>query len=250
MEHINKRIHLHQTASTNTYVKELLAAGVDLPDMTLVDADYQTGGRGQKGNSWESEPGANLLFSLLIRPRNVLANRQFVISQAIALAVQQELASMVDGTTVKWSNDIYWHDRKVCGILIECTLEGPYVRDCIVGVGLNVNQETFVGDAPNPVSLHQIIGLTLDREKLLERIVARFDHYYTMAQDGSGQELSNLYCANLYRRTGFFLYQEPGGEPFEAQVSDVDSMGYLSLTLRNGEVRRYEFKQVRFIIEA
>ena len=147
-----KRIHRIEVSSTNTYLKELLTAGVELPELTLVDADFQTGGRGQQQNVWESEADKNLLFSLLCHPTFLPATNQFVLSQAIAVAVQRTLSEYTDGITIKWPNDIYWNDRKICGTLIECNLMGSTIKDCIIGTGINVNQTEFRSDAPNPVS--------------------------------------------------------------------------------------------------
>ena len=243
---ISKHIHLNETESTNTYLKELIQAGIDLPEVTLVDADYQTGGRGQTGNSWESRKGENLTFSLLCHPTVVRADRQFVLSQAVALAVQQTLLGFIDDVTVKWPNDIYWCDRKICGILIECTLSGTSVRDCILGVGLNVNQTEFVNDAPNPVSLAQIVGLTFNRKAVLDAVCDKFQHYYDKVLNG--ESLDDEYIVNLYRRNGLHQYAEPGGAPFLASIAGILPTGHLLLRDEGGEIHEYEFKEVKFII--
>ena len=243
---ITKHIHLNETESTNTYVKELLHAGIDLPEVTLVDTEFQTGGRGQAGNSWESRKGENLTFSLLCHPESVQANRQFVLSQAIALAVQQTLLGFIDDVTVKWPNDIYWHDKKICGILIECTLSGMTVRDCIIGIGLNVNQKEFVSDAPNPVSLAQIVGLTFNRKTILDAVCEKFSYYYNKVLNG--ENLDEEYTANLYRRYGMHQYAEPGGEPFLAEFVGIKPSGHLLLKDESGQIHEYEFKEVKFIL--
>lgn len=243
---ITKHIHLNETDSTNTYVKELLHAGIDLPEVTLVDAEFQTGGRGQVGNTWESRKGENLTFSLLCHPTSIRADRQFVLSQAIALAVQQTLLGFIDGVTVKWPNDIYWQDKKICGILIECTLSGMTVKDCIIGVGLNVNQTEFVSDAPNPVSLAQVVGLTFNRKAVLDAVCDKFLHYYAKVQDG--ESLDDEYTANLYRREGLYPYAEPGCEPFLAEFAGIKPTGHILLKDDTGTMHEYEFKEVKFIL--
>ena len=281
-----KRIKRNEVTSTNTYVKELLAAGVDLPELTLVEADFQTGGRGQTGNSWESERGMNLTFSLLCHPTWLRAADQFVLSQAIAVAVYRVLEENLsltshrrspqlllfrncpqgEGTgnqpdetpllgrgrgrffSIKWPNDIYWRDRKICGTLIECNLAGATIKDCIIGTGINVNQTEFRSDAPNPVSLAQVIGLTLNRQHILDRVVAEFTSIYEGLRDGGTEALRQEYMQHLYRREGFHRYAEPGGEPFEAEIADVEPAGHLVLRLRNASVRRYEFKEIRYIL--
>ncbi|MBQ9176470.1 MAG: biotin--[Bacteroidaceae bacterium] len=241
-------MHRCEVTSTNTYAKELLAAGVDLPDVTVLTADFQTGGRGQRGNSWESERGQNLTFSLVCHPSRVAAHHQFVLSQAIAVAVSQTLTEYVDGISVKWPNDIYWHDRKLCGILIECNLVGSAVADCIIGVGLNVNQTVFVSDAPNPVSLAQIIGMTVNRDVLLQAVMSRFMSLYAVLRQGGAEALQAEYMRLLYRRTGLYRYRSRDGVEFMAETVGVEPTGHLVLRHADGEVRHYEFKEISFVI--
>ena len=242
-ERIRKRIHLSEVDSTNVEVRRRLEAGEPLPELTLVDADNQTQGRGQRGNSWESEAGQNLSFSLVCHPQWVKASEQFVLSQAIALAV----AENVDGTTVKWPNDIYIGDRKVSGTLIECDLRGSQIETCIIGTGVNVNQTEFRSDAPNPVSMAQVAGHTFDRETLLQAIVQRFVLYYEKIRNGQADEVRQAYRQCLYRRTGFHPYADAQGE-FLAEIADVERTGHLILRKEDGTLHRYEFKEVRFLI--
>ena len=140
--------------------------------------------------------------------------------------------------SIKWPNDIYWHDRKLCGILIECQLSGQLIRDCIIGVGLNVNQRQFRSDAPNPVSLRQIIGHDLDRETVLQRILGAF----TL----TGVDAAR-YRSLLYRREGLHAYRDKAGE-FKATLLTVEPDGHLVLRDELGTTRRYAFKEVQYII--
>ena len=243
-----KRIHRIEVSSTNTYLKELLTAGVELPELTLVDADFQKGGRGQQGNSWESEREKNLLFSLLCHPTFLPATNQFVLSQAIAVAVQRTLSEYTDGITIKWPNDIYWNDQKICGTLIECNLMGNCIKDCIIGTGINVNQTEFKSDAPNPVSLAQITGLTFNRQTILDSVVQQFKELYEELKESGGEALKATYMQHLYRREGFYPFLEPNGETFEAEIVDVEPMGHLVLRRRDGSLSKYEFKEIKYIL--
>ena len=109
-------IRLKETDSTNNYIKHLPLT----KEMVIVSTEFQTAGRGQQGNSWESAQGANLLLSILFSPpENVLANNQFILSQAISLAIQKTLDEYTNGICIKWPNDIYWNNKKIGGILIE-----------------------------------------------------------------------------------------------------------------------------------
>ena len=251
-----KIIHIDETASTNRWLKEDLAADLHGHTQTIADvgvrnsplssaainiavvADYQTAGRGCGTNRWESERGKNLLFSLLIHPEDLPANKQFQISMAISLAIVDALGQLVGDLSIKWPNDIYWRNGKLAGILIENTLKGNLIKESIIGVGLNVNQREFHSDAPNPVSLWQITGQETDREQLLKDILQRLD---------SGGGSKNRYMQMLYRRKGFHPYTDKNGV-FMAQMTGVEDDGHLLLLDDNGKQRRYAFKEVQFII--
>ena len=148
-------IHINETNSTNNYLQSLCSEQ-KVEELTVVVADFQTSGRGQRGNSWESDPGKNLLFSTVIFPEFLEARRQFLISQIISLAIKEELDTYTTDISIKWPNDIYWKEKKICGMLIENDLMGRNISQSIIGIGININQEIFHSSAPNPVSLLQI----------------------------------------------------------------------------------------------
>lgn len=243
-------IEVDETSSTNDYLKSLLATldGVERePRLTVAYTDYQTAGRGQGTNTWESERGKNLLFSILCHPVWVPIQSQFLISEAIALALHDALSTYTDGITIKWPNDIYWKDRKISGTLIENTLGQGHIKDCILGTGVNVNQDKFVSDAPNPVSLKQITGRETDRMTLLQDIVKRFDNYLTDLRNGSYERIVSLYQSYLYCGHGFFPFRDKDGL-FEAAIVEVEDDGHLILRDRGDHIRSYAFKEVEFII--
>lgn len=252
MEQLNQ-INLPKVDSTNQFVRDMLDSGEALPGMTLVAANEQTAGRGQAGNHWESEKGMNALFSLLCHPEFVAPAEQFIISQCIALAVQQVLqrhiaeAGWSDEVSIKWPNDIYVGDKKICGILIECDLMGKHISNCIIGAGINVNQSVFVSDAPNPVSLKQIIGADMDTSVVMHEVVDMFCEYYERVRGGRKKEVSGEYMSHLYRRTGLHKYRDVRGE-FMAEIAGIEPSGHLLLRFDNGNTVRYGFKEVEFII--
>lgn len=241
------RIHLDTIDSTNNHAKRLLAEGNPLPGMTLIDSDDQTAGRGQQGNSWETQPQCNLTFTLVCHPVMVRPSRQFVLSQCIALAIRNVLTRYTDGISIKWPNDIYWRDKKISGTLIECDLMGRSISNCIIGTGININQTLFVSDAPNPVSLRQITGVEYDREALLMEFTDEFVRLYEFIENGSVDEIVQPYMASLYRRDGFYPYQDKDGR-FNARIADIEPTGHLVLHKDTGEDVRYEFKEVKFIL--
>lgn len=236
--------------STNTYLREL-GGGDPAYDYEVAVASFQTAGRGQKGNSWESEAGKNLLFSILAHPGNLQVQEQFYISEAIALAVSDSVMEAIGpdfaaNVSVKWSNDVYWKDYKMAGILIENTLQGSRILDTVAGVGLDVNQEVFVSDAPNPISLKNITGREFDIEALLNDITTRFIGYMELPVDRRS-EVDSLYRSRLYRREGYHKFRDENGV-FEACIVGIRPDGCLMLQTRKGEHRVYEFKQVQFIL--
>lgn len=247
-----KKIKWHRSesiGSTNTYLREL-NGGDPAYDYEVAVATFQTAGRGQKGNSWESEAGKNLLFSILAHPSGIKVQEQFYISEAIALAVSDSVISAIgpefaSGVSVKWSNDIYWNDYKMAGILIENTLQGSTILDTVVGVGLDVNQEVFVSDAPNPISLKNITGKDFDLEALLSDIIDRFIGYMEMETDAR-PKVDQLYRDRLYRREGYHKFRDGKGI-FEACIEGIRPDGCLMLLTDDGEHRVYEFKQVQFV---
>ena len=229
-------IHIDETDSTNQWLKDHTEGQTPC----VVVADFQTAGRGCGTNTWESERGKNLLFSVMLHPENLPANKQFQISMAISLAIVDAVGQLVGDLSIKWPNDIYWRNGKLAGILIENTLKGNLIKDCIMGVGLNVNQRAFHSDAPNPVSLWQITGQETDREQLLQEILKSLD--VLLATD-----IKDRYMKMLYRRKGFHPYTDKDGV-FMAEIVGVEDDGHLLLNDEDGLQRRYAFKEVQFII--
>lgn len=240
-------IVLEQTASTNSYIEQLVQEGKALEEFTVVSAIKQYSGRGQRGNSWESEEGKNLTFSFVIYPNHIPVNRQFIISKAISVAIKEILSCYADGFTIKWPNDIYWNDKKIAGILIEHTIVNDKIDKTIVGVGININQQKFISDAPNPVSLINIIGVETDKEEVLERVMSRFIDIYNKLKEGKTYRLDDNYINSQYRLRRKEKYRDKDGE-FEAVITSIEDNGLLTLTDTIGEERKYWFKEVEYII--
>lgn len=241
---IPEPISLQETTSTNTYLADLCNR-MPQKDLTCVYTSYQTAGRGQRGNSWESEPGANLLFSFVVYPAHLEAERQFFLSQVTALSITDVLSGYTEDIAIKWPNDIYWKDRKLCGTLIENDLTGKYISRSISGTGINLNQKHFVSDAPNPVSLTQITGDTYKPEEILCQVMQRIGWYYRLLQDGQTNEIADRYKRLLYRKDGFHTYRDREGT-FQACIRDVEPSGRLILEDSEGQCRKYLFKEVAF----
>lgn len=241
-----ERILLDETASTNSW---LAARASTLGKMATVRARRQTSGRGQRGNSWESEPDKNLTLSLLWKPESFAASAQFAISEAVALAVVDTLARHGIEAKVKWPNDIYAGEKKICGILIEHAVIGRGITQSICGVGLNVNQTEFLSDAPNPVSMKQLKGCEFNLDDLSATLEERMSLRLTLAEEEGGRLLQHAEYMSLLRRNdgAFHLFGLPSGSRFEAQIADVGMDGLLSLRLHDGSFRSFAFKEVSFL---
>jgi len=243
-------VKINQAASTNTSLGRLADT---LPGGTVLYTPCQTAGRGQRGNSWESEPGKNLAFSILLKQPPVAARDQFAISEAASLAVVEALTAATNNSevfTVKWPNDIYWHDSKVCGMLIENSLQGTTIATSIVGIGINVNQRAFVSDAPNPTSLALITGTEHDLDAILHHVCERIEQLVAALGDEAARtSLHKHYMAVMYRNDGAqHPYQDASGQCFMAQVHDVAPTGALTLRHADGTSHSYLFKEVKHII--
>ena len=240
------RIHLDTVDSTMQYLaRPELSACED--SFIVVTADYQTAGRGQKGTSWESEKGKNLLLGLLLRPTFLHPQEQFYLSEICALALVETLDTFADGFTIKWPNDIYYGDLKVSGMLLEHTLQGVSLDVSIVGIGLNVNQRTFLCDAPNPVSLYQILGEETDCEALLETFLQRFQTYYQRLKGQDFSATHTAYLQRLFRLDEWATFTDADGE-FSGRIVDVETTGRLVIETPEGALRKYAFKEVGYVL--
>ena len=238
-------IKVDTVSSTNTRLKEL-SSDQELQEGTVLITQNQTAGRGQTGNLWESEPYKNLTFSIVLYPVHIPAGMSFLISQLISLGIVDTIDEYVTTACIKWPNDIYYGEKKLAGMLIENDITAGLFQRSIIGIGLNVNQEIFRSSAPNPISLVQIIGKTLDIGMLLEKMHSRIMARYSASREGIFSGLADEYKATLYWGTGFHRFRDCTGE-FTAKVKHIADNGLLSLQLASGEIRQYAFKEVAFL---
>lgn len=237
-------IRLKEVDSTNSYLKSL--SEYDSDALTVAVADYQSAGKGQGTHTWESKAGENLLFSLLVCPTWIPVRRQFLLSMAGALAIKEALDAYAEGFTLKWPNDVYWNDKKISGTLIETAVDSQGVKRCIFGIGININQTQFESDAPNPVSLCQILGHEVDREEVLQKVIAAFGQYYELLRRADYMDVSGIYHLSLYRRNGYHWYEDADGK-FEGAFVEVEDDGHLVLHDRRGVIRSYTFGELKFL---
>lgn len=246
---MNKIVWLDEIDSTNSYVEKNVSL---MQHGDVVAARAQTSGRGQRGNGWEAEPGKNLTFTMLLHPK-IAPIDQFSLSCVVALAVCDILREYCGvECKVKWPNDIYTADnKKICGILISHALMGRNISHSIVGVGININQEKFHSDAPNPVSVFQLTGKTHNCESLLaslsERIIEESDRLISSDYRGI---VHRRYMQNLWRgdKNIYPFKETSSGEYFEARVEGIETTGHLLLRDTSDTLRRFAFKEVEWLL--
>lgn len=236
-------LYLNETTSTNSFLRESLRQKT-LPEGFVVFTDFQTAGKGQTENSWESEKGKNLLFSILLYPHQISIEEQFILSQIVSIALIKVLSEYCEQVKIKWPNDIYVNDKKLAGILIENSLQGAQIKSTIIGIGLNVNQTDFKSDAPNPVSLRLLNNKSYNRKVILEKIIDNILHIYSEMDKDIIRE---NYFTNLYRNDGFYAFRR-GNKVFNARIKNVLPNGKLILSLENESTKAFYFKEVEFII--
>jgi BirA family transcriptional regulator, biotin operon repressor / biotin---[acetyl-CoA-carboxylase] ligase len=231
----------------STNVEATLALARKEPEGATFIVDYQTKGRGQRGNFWESEEGKNITFSILTYPTFVEVYDHFYLSKVVANGMVQALGQYGIEARIKWPNDIYVGDLKVAGILIENGLMGNNLSHSIWGIGLNVNQRVFASDAPNPVSMVQVLSGELDRNEVLHAVLGAIDGWYAKLRAGALADIDAYYFGALYRRKGVYEFVADG-ERFRASIRGIEHTGELVLEDEHGVLRSFAFKEVSFIL--
>lgn len=239
-------INLETVDSTNNYLKRLLQKD-SFAEGTIVASKKQLDGKGQQGNSWESEANKNLTFSIFLKP-NLLAENMFIISKLISISIVEALSKHNIETSIKWPNDIYFNDSKLGGILIENQLIGSKIKHSIIGVGINVNQLKFVSDAPNPVSIANIIGQEVNVEVVLESILNQLNVNYSQFNEHEIDQINKSYFKHLFRKKNYHKYIA-NDNTFEARIKHIANDGELILETKNNKTLSFYFKEVEFVID-
>lgn len=236
--------------STNRYLESLDLSGVE--EFTVVWAQEQTAGVGQRGNRWESQRDANLTFSVVLHPTFLPVADQYMLTKVLSLALVDWVAATLDKVTglpsisIKWPNDIYIGLRKVCGILVSHRVRGGQLSDTICGIGININQRQFPSWLPNPTSMALALGGDLPLRPSLEGIVDCMATRYRQLHDGQRSLLDDEYEANLLRRNEWADYIVRG-QRMRAKIVGVTRLGHLQLELDDGTSAEVELKELQFL---
>lgn len=237
-------IYRESTDSTNSYAQQLVKK-VKPVEGTVIHTGYQTAGRGQKGNRWESERNKNLLFSIILYPIMIRPEDQFIISMAVSLGICDFISRHVKNCTIKWPNDIYVGDDKIAGILIENSLSGDTIESSVVGIGLNVNQEQYSRDTPNPVSLKLLTGKDYDTLACLKILAADIDKRYRKMLSGKQAAIRNDYISILYLFMEWHNFLTDQGQVY-GRIISVDVSGRLVIEDEYENIHKFSFREIDF----
>jgi BirA family biotin operon repressor/biotin-[acetyl-CoA-carboxylase] ligase len=230
--------------STNKEAQRLLAAGQVSSGLTIL-ARHQVNGRGQYGRVWVSAPKSHLAMSLVYKPINFDATALPTIGMKASLGIVRALREIDPQLSpmIKWPNDIYLEDKKLCGILIENALLGSRVQHSIIGIGMNVNESNFPQDLPNPTSLSLATGSSYDIEKTA--IIIRQAVMDTLEETGTLWK--EEYNQTLYGIERLHIFQTTQGK-LEAKIKGVSLQGHLQLELPNGRIRPFATHELKWEI--
>ena len=237
---------LKEVDSTNTFLKNILANSAPVPEGTAIMAESQVAGRGQQQNKWYSSIGESLACSLLLKPEFLLPTKQFLLTQIISLGVYEALLPLIGNQLkIKWPNDIYIGNKKLGGILIENQVQGNTIKNAIIGIGLNVNQNHFPDWVPNAVSVRQILQTDYDLKALLFEICHHIEHWYIKLKAGNESQIQEAYLNALYwlNIKGHFKAQDI---IFDGVITGVNDSGLLQV-LQNGHTTEYNLKEIQFL---
>ncbi|HAN18472.1 MAG: biotin--[acetyl-CoA-carboxylase] ligase [Bacteroidetes bacterium GWC2_33_15] len=246
MKPFKQDIWLKSTSSTNDYASELLKTE-NPEEGTILITENQTTGKGLGKNTWESETGKNLTFSIILYPDFLEASQQFLISKVVALGIQKYLSLKTRHVTIKWPNDIYFNDKKIAGILIENSIMGDRIKHSIIGIGININQTEFISNAPNPVSLKQITGDNYLLQDELVELKYHIAKFYSKLRNKQFKEIDREYLLNLYKYKVWHDFKSRD-TLFRAKITGVNEFGHLQVLTPDDEIREFDLKEIEFII--
>ncbi|MDQ1296642.1 MAG: BirA family transcriptional regulator, partial [Bacteroidota bacterium] len=241
----SKLLFYEELPSTNTHAS-LLLNEKEQQEGTVVYTDFQSGGRGQAGNKWESGKGKNLLFSIILYPDTIKPEDQFILSMSVSLGICDFLDTNLEGAAIKWPNDIYVRNDKIAGILIENSVMGDTIESCITGIGLNINQVTFPPGIPNAVSLKIVTGKEYAPDKCLNEVLSLLDLRYRQLLYGDRTIIRQEYVSRLYRLNEWHHFRRKGSV-FKGRIKDVLPSGKLKIEEGSGKMSEFGFREVEYV---
>jgi BirA family biotin operon repressor/biotin-[acetyl-CoA-carboxylase] ligase len=237
-------IRLDKVDSTNSYAGRLIKSS-DATEGTVILAEVQTLGRGQKGNTWESRKGMNLTFSFILRPVFLEAHRHFYLLMSVSMGIFDLLRQEGIITEVKWPNDMVSAGRKIGGILIENSMKGNSLSSSVIGIGLNVNQTRFAFRGGNPASMKLELGHSVDREKVFAGAMNHLTAWINRLYRKEWRMIRESYLQHLFQFDRWADYADAAGD-FRGRITGVLEGGELSVEKQNGGIHHYGFKEITY----
>ena len=238
-------IKLNATDSTNNYLKQLILERT-LDDFSVVVANHQTNGRGQRGSSWLSEKDKNLTFSVLKRNISIVANQQFLLNILVSLSIVKSLEGFnIPKLAIKWPNDILSDHHKISGILIENLIKNKQIEYAIIGIGLNVNQVKFEG-LSKVSSLKNIMPLAVDKDELLTKIIDKLKMYFKLYSENGSEFLNSEYESYLFRKDKPSTFSSHDNSLFTGIIRGVSASGKLRVQMEDFN-KEFDLKELKLI---
>lgn len=234
-------IRLSSVDSTNNFAATLISDQL-CQNGTAILADSQSYGKGQRGNSWYSEAGKNLLVSFIFKPDKLSVLRQHEITWLTSICLVKTLGIFNIDAEIKWPNDIFVKGKKIAGILIENQLSGEFISNSIIGIGLNVNQTDFKGIEATSIQLEfkKEISIDIVFNELCNQLNSLFKEFH----QAEINTLKSEYDLLLYQKNKLSFYEDENGK-FEGEIIGVKNNGYLEVKVGE-EVREYGIKEIRY----
>ncbi|GAA4303960.1 biotin--[acetyl-CoA-carboxylase] ligase [Nibribacter koreensis] len=236
-------LFLPECASTNTVAQELVNKN-DATDGCVIIAGAQTGGRGQRGNTWDVEPDKNITLSLVLKPTFLEATQQFALNIAVSLAALDLLKShLPEGAKIKWPNDLYHQNLKVGGILIENAISGRFLQHSIIGIGINVNQVTFQHDRATSFAL--LAGKEFSLQTMVTQLLQNLERRYLALRAGAHDQQKQEFLKQLFRYQEWHPF-EVEGQRVMGQIAGVDAVGRLAVIVEQ-KLKFFQFQEIKYL---
>ena len=239
-------IKLNAIDSTNNYLKKIIV-DEGISDYTVVTAKFQTEGKGQLGTKWDSEDSKNLICSVYKKDINIKAQDQFVISALVSLALIKTLRKAnLSNLHIKWPNDIMSDNKKICGILIENIVKENYIKDSVIGIGLNVNQTIF-NNLPNATSIKNLLGTSYSKDEILNDLVKNIEFFFNELGKASINSIFKTYEDALFRINVPSTFKNSKGDIFSGYIKGVTKLGKLKVMLEDNLIESYDLKEISML---
>ena len=235
--------------STNDFASKWCQSDLLPPEGSIVITENQTQGKGQTGNTWQSEAGNNLTFSMIYYPTFLPIDQLFALNMIISLAVRDSIAHLnLTDLFIKWPNDILINHQKVAGILIRNSLTGKKLASAVIGIGLNVNQLIFPQGIPNATSLQLVTKRLIDKDDILHRIIRHFDTNYIALKNGQYDSIKQQYLDHLYLNGQESTFFRKDNTPFRGKILGVRDTGHLLVEIE-GKVEIFDFQEIKIKLD-